>query len=63
MPHGKLAGVPCVQLDERLRCRLFGMPERPAVCVSLRPAPAMCGANREEALLHLAALEQQTAPR
>jgi Fe-S-cluster containining protein len=62
MPHGKPAGVPCVQLDDQLRCRLFGSPERPAVCVSLRPTPAMCGTDREEALRGLSWLEQQTAP-
>jgi hypothetical protein len=63
MPHGKPAGVPCVQLDEQLRCRLFGLPERPAVCVSLQPGPAMCGGNRQEALQRLELLEQQTRPR
>ena len=62
MPHGKPAGVPCVQLDARLRCRLFGRPERPAVCASLRPAPDMCGAQRDEAMGLLAALEAATAP-
>jgi hypothetical protein len=62
MPQGKPAGVPCVQLDEQLRCRLFGKPERPAVCVSLRPGPELCGASREEALAGLLALERATAP-
>lgn len=62
MPAGKPAGVACVQLDENLGCRLFGRPERPAVCRSLRPGPAMCGANREEALKGLAWLEVMTAP-
>jgi uncharacterized protein len=62
MPDGKPAGVPCVQLDEQLRCRLFGMPERPAVCLSLRPTQSMCGANRDEAVRQLAALEQETQP-
>jgi Fe-S-cluster containining protein len=62
MPHGKPAGIPCVQLDEALRCRLFGSPDRPPVCVSLRPTPAMCGAERDEALRHLAWLEEQTGP-
>ena len=33
MPRGKPAGVRCVQLDDEQRCRLFGRPERPAVCV------------------------------
>ncbi|MEY2853588.1 MAG: hypothetical protein RL030_720, partial [Pseudomonadota bacterium] len=43
MPDGKPAGVYCVQLDDQLRCRLFGRPERPAVCTSLRPTVGMCG--------------------
>ena len=62
MPHGKPAGVPCVQLDEALRCRLFGRPERPAFCATLKPGPDMCGASRQEAMALLAALERATAP-
>lgn len=62
MPRGKPAGVPCVQLDDRLRCRLFGRPERPAVCTSLRPTPSMCGGDRAHALATLRALEAATAP-
>jgi hypothetical protein len=62
MPHGKPAGVKCVQLLPDFRCALFGKPERPAVCVSLRPTEEMCGAGREEALDHLQALERQTKP-
>jgi uncharacterized protein len=63
MPHGKPAGVRCVQLDAQQRCQLFDKPERPAVCLSLQPAPAMCGANREQAMQWLDLLEQQTRPR
>ncbi len=62
MPHGKPAGIPCVHLDEAFRCGLFGSPLRPAVCGSLQPHPAMCGASREEALTHLSWLEEQTNP-
>ncbi len=62
MPHGKPAGMPCVQLDDDLRCRLFGQPERPAFCASLRPEPGMCGESREEAMALLAALETATRP-
>jgi hypothetical protein len=62
MPDGKPAGVRCVQLDELERCRLFGLPERPSVCASLRPSPSMCGVNRTQALLRLARLERQTRP-
>jgi hypothetical protein len=62
MPHGKPAGVPCVQLLPDYRCALFGKPERPAVCVSLRPTETMCGAKRDEALVYLAGLELATRP-
>ncbi|MCD9030043.1 YkgJ family cysteine cluster protein [Luteimonas sp. BDR2-5] len=62
MPHGKPAGIPCVQLDAQLGCRLFGRPERPAFCASLRPEPAMCGSTRDEALDALAWLERMTRP-
>jgi Fe-S-cluster containining protein len=62
MPHGKPAGVRCVQLLPDYRCALFGKPERPAVCASLRPTEDMCGANRAAALAFLAALESATRP-
>lgn len=62
MPFGKPAGIPCVQLTDNFRCRLFGRPERPAVCSSLRPTQAMCGEDRTEALGYLARLEALTAP-
>jgi Fe-S-cluster containining protein len=61
MPNGKPAGIPCVQLTPDLRCSLFGRPERPAFCASLRPAQDMCGATREHALSWLAALERMTS--
>jgi hypothetical protein len=62
MPHGKPAGVPCVQLDEQLRCRIFGAPERPACCGGLQPSLEMCGTTREAALVWLTRLERETAP-
>ena len=62
MPRGKPAGIPCVQLLPDLRCALFGKPERPAVCASLRPSPEMCGRSREAALAGLTALERATQP-
>ncbi|WP_374338904.1 YkgJ family cysteine cluster protein [Leeia sp.] len=62
MPNGKPAGVHCVQLDEQLRCRLFGQPERPAVCSGLQPSPEMCGDSREQALRWLGYLEVVTTP-
>jgi len=62
MPGGKPAGVRCVQLTADNRCRLFGLPERPQVCVNLRPMPEMCGENAEEAIDYLTLLEQLTRP-
>jgi Fe-S-cluster containining protein len=62
MPQGKPAGVRCVQLTDDNRCRLFGLPERPAVCSRLRPAAEMCGRTAEEALAYLGALEAVTLP-
>lgn len=62
MPGGKPAGVPCVQLDESLVCKLFGHAERPAVCSGLQPSAEMCGQTREEAIHWLARLERLTTP-
>ena len=62
LPQGKPAGMPCPHLDGALRCRLFGLPERPAVCGSLSPHAEMCGETRAQALHFLARLEQATAP-
>lgn len=62
MPHGKPAGIPCVQLDDALRCRLFGHPDRPAVCSGLQPRPDLCGGDRTEAMALIAAMEAATAP-
>lgn len=62
MPNGKPAGVRCAQLTDDHACAIFGRPERPAVCRSLRPSPAMCGADREQALAALALLERATQP-
>jgi Fe-S-cluster containining protein len=60
MPHGKPAGVRCVQLDDGNRCKLFGKPERPAFCGGLQPSLEMCGSTREQAMVWLAQLEVLT---
>ena len=62
MPQGKPAGVRCVQLTDDNRCQLFGLPERPAFCVGLRPSEEMCGAAASEALRRLYQLEVLTRP-
>jgi hypothetical protein len=51
-----------VQLMPDLRCAIFGRPDRPAVCSSLRPTEEMCGSDREAALIHLADMERASAP-
>jgi hypothetical protein len=60
MPFGKPAGIPCVHLTDTLACTLFGKPERPSVCVSLKPEPLMCGQSQADALEYLGALELLT---
>ncbi len=65
MPGGKPAGVPCVQLDEALRCKIFGQPGRPAVCGQLQASLEMCGAvddGGQYARIYLTQLETQTRP-
>jgi len=61
-PRPKAAGVACSQLDDRRRCRLFGRPERPAVCTSLRPTAEMCGGSALQAMQWLSRLERHTQP-
>ena len=61
MPRGKPAGVRCAQLSPDNRCLIFGRPERPAVCASLKASPDMCGESREQAMRWLGLLERQTS--
>ena len=63
MPRGKPAGVACVHLDAAMRCALFGDPRRPALCADFAPDPCVCGDDRDQALVLIAALEVQSAPR
>lgn len=62
LPDGKPAGLRCVQLDAANRCLIFGRPERPAVCSSLSPSPAMCAESSAQAMIWLTRLEKETAP-
>ena len=55
-------GVRCIQLDDEARCRIFGQPERPAVCGGLQPCAEMCGPNKEQAMFYLTQLERLTQP-
>jgi hypothetical protein len=65
MPNGKPAGLACVQLDDQRRCKIFGHPERPAVCSQLKASADMCGTENDGgrfALTFLARLETLTRP-
>jgi hypothetical protein len=61
MPDGKPAGMPCIQLTRDKRCKVYGKPERPAVCASYRAGQEFCGSNEEEALRILEDLELMTS--
>ncbi|WP_081933431.1 YkgJ family cysteine cluster protein [Shewanella mangrovi] len=61
MPDGKPAGTRCVQLDENNLCRLFGLPERPKVCIQFSPTRDVCGSTNEEAYQIITLLEQHTS--
>ena len=62
MPDGKPAGMRCVNLTQDNFCKLFGMPQRPAVCSSLKPMKDMCGESNEEAYTLLSVMEILTNP-
>ena len=61
MPHGKPAGVRCVQLDAYNYCLIFGRPERPAVCSGFAADVEVCGSSSEEAIRLIGWWEQVTA--
>ncbi|MCW8886492.1 MAG: YkgJ family cysteine cluster protein [Motiliproteus sp.] len=60
MPAGKPAGVRCVQLTADNRCKLFGKPERPLVCLRFQADVEICGDTDAEALSNISWLEQHT---
>lgn len=61
MPHGKPAGVRCIQLNDLNQCQIFGLPSRPLVCASLMPSHEMCGNSNQAALNYLQNLEADTS--
>lgn len=61
MPQGKPAGVRCIQLDEHNLCRLFDLPERPAVCRQFTPIDSVCGDSFSKAMQQLNLLERMTS--
>lgn len=61
MPHGKPAGMRCLQLDDNNYCLIFGMSDRPAVCSTFHADIEVCGNTAEQAIQLLGWLEQSTA--
>jgi Fe-S-cluster containining protein len=62
MPQGKPAGIRCIHLTENNKCQLYGHPQKPQVCINLKPSPEMCGENFHEAMAYLTFLENATKP-
>ncbi|HET6363923.1 MAG TPA: YkgJ family cysteine cluster protein [Nitrospirota bacterium] len=61
MPQGKQAGIRCIQLTADNICKIYGMAERPNVCVSYEATEEFCGKNRSDALRLLRELELSTS--
>ncbi|GAL07473.1 proteinase inhibitor putative [Photobacterium aphoticum] len=57
---GEAAGVRCVQLNEQNLCKIFGKPERPAVCSQFKACPSLCGQTSQQALDNITELESMT---
>lgn len=60
MENGKPAGVRCIQLDDDNLCKIFGQPERPAVCGQFAAEESICGANTADAIRIITELERLT---
>ncbi|WP_394251705.1 YkgJ family cysteine cluster protein [Vibrio profundi] len=59
-PNGKQAGERCKQLNTDNLCKLFGKPERPAVCHDFKAAAWVCGSSSQEAINIITDLETCT---
>ena len=57
MPDGKPAGVKCIHLADDYKCKIFGQPERPKVCIEFEAEELICGIDREEAMKIISDLE------
>ena len=57
MPDGKPAGTPCIHLTKKYTCGIYDSPDRPPVCDLFKADPAVCGEDREEAIVLLSMLE------
>ena len=57
MPDGKPAGVPCINLMDDMRCKIFDSPDRPKVCAGFKAEKLICGDTQQEALDTISMLE------
>lgn len=57
MPDGKAAGVRCIHLTDNNQCAIYDHPDRPTVCDLFKADPAVCGVDRNEAIMLLGMLE------
>ncbi len=57
-----MSGERCIQLSLDNKCKLFGKPERPSVCLSISPSLEMCGEEPWQAIKWLLDLEKATTP-
>ncbi|MEZ8029175.1 YkgJ family cysteine cluster protein [Enterovibrio norvegicus] len=60
MPNGKAAGERCIQLNEENLCKIFGQPDRPAVCSQFKADREICGVTNAHAMTVLIELETLT---
>lgn len=58
MPNGKPAGTRCIHLTDNFNCGIYNQPDRPEVCDKFQADLAVCGIDREEALMLLSMLEE-----
>lgn len=62
MPNGKPAGVNCINLDEKLFCKLHSTDLYPAICKSFSADLEMCGSSNQHAYSYIEFLENYTSP-
>ncbi|OEE62743.1 hypothetical protein A1OK_19325 [Enterovibrio norvegicus FF-454] len=60
MPNGKPAGERCIQLGDNNLCKIFGQPDRPAVCSQFKADRDICGGTNQFAIDVLTELEALT---
>ncbi|MEX0982490.1 MAG: YkgJ family cysteine cluster protein [Bacteroidales bacterium] len=58
MPNGKPAGTRCIHLTDDFNCSIYNHTDRPEVCDKFKADPAVCGVEREEAIILLSMLEE-----